>query len=293
MRDGARSQAAAVERGLELSTDLDVVLANSAVDAVVIATPHSQHVDQCLRAARAGKQVFCEKPLSRSTTEAVEIVRACEAAGVTLAVGLNRRFLPGIAAMKDGLASGSIGQPLHVEGHYSAPTGFAFRQGNWRLADGEMPAGAMGATGIHLMDSMINMLGAISEVRAQSLRHVLEGADDTTLATFRFRCGATGQLASMIVTPLTHRLQIYGTEGWICLTDETRLEVRTKENDPRVTWYDSGGTVQMELEAFCDAVEGVAPYPLSSADAVHGTQVLEAIASSADRSGALVTITQL
>ena len=71
------------------------------VDAVVLATPHSQHADQVVRAARAGKHVFVEKPFTLDVESALAAAGACQQAGVVLGLGHNRRFLPAVAQMRE------------------------------------------------------------------------------------------------------------------------------------------------------------------------------------------------
>jgi len=62
------------------------------VQAIVLATPHSLHADQVVQVARAGKAVFCEKPLSLTCADAQRAVDACKTAGVAIGVGQNKRF---------------------------------------------------------------------------------------------------------------------------------------------------------------------------------------------------------
>jgi predicted dehydrogenase len=102
------------EHGLQLTDDLDAVLADPSIDAVLLATPHSLHPAQVMACAAARKHVFCEKPLALRRADAARMFDACRDAGVTLAVGHNRRFWPAMAALRDTVASGELGSILHV-----------------------------------------------------------------------------------------------------------------------------------------------------------------------------------
>ena len=82
----------AEELGLALTDDIEELLADHSVAAVVLATPHSLHCEQIIAAASAGKHVLCEKPLTLTRAEAVRAIQACEAAGVVLGVGADKRF---------------------------------------------------------------------------------------------------------------------------------------------------------------------------------------------------------
>src|SRR5580698_6286271 len=93
-RDPAAKQEIARRHGLVLSPTLAAMLGDPAVQAVVLATPHSLHRAEIEAVAAAGKPVFCEKPLTLTAADAVAAVGAARAAGTLLAVGHNRRFLP-------------------------------------------------------------------------------------------------------------------------------------------------------------------------------------------------------
>src|SRR2546423_1407905 len=81
---------------LPFSKDLDEALRDPKVQGVVLCTPHTQHTEQIVRAASAKKHVFCEKPLSLSRADVLRAVDACNANGVKLAVGHEKRFEPPI-----------------------------------------------------------------------------------------------------------------------------------------------------------------------------------------------------
>src|SRR2546421_10648195 len=115
--DIERARAFCTRHRLELTGNLDAVLADEAVDAVLLATPHSLHPAQVIACAAARKQVFCEKPLALRRADAASMFEACRKAGVILAVGHNRRFWPSLRALRDILAGGELGEILQVEGH--------------------------------------------------------------------------------------------------------------------------------------------------------------------------------
>ena len=118
---------------LARAENLDAVLADPAIKAVLLATPHSQHLAQVIAAAMAGKQVFCEKPLGLRREHAARMFGACRTAGVVLAVGHNRRFWPSLRMLREIVARGELGTILHVEGHNSNENSLVITQG-WRLS---------------------------------------------------------------------------------------------------------------------------------------------------------------
>src|ERR1700679_1865627 len=86
--------------GLRLSSSIAEMLRDPEVEAVVLATPHSMHADQIIEVARGKKPILCEKPFTLTRADAVRAVAACEQAGVLLALGHNRRFLPALIELK-------------------------------------------------------------------------------------------------------------------------------------------------------------------------------------------------
>ena len=92
------------------TTDVDVLLRDPEIEAVVIATPSGRHVEMIRRAAHAGKQIFCEKPVAFTPEEIIAAIEAVTAAGVQLQVGFNRRFDPGICRLAEAVAAGEVGE---------------------------------------------------------------------------------------------------------------------------------------------------------------------------------------
>ncbi len=275
------------EQGFRVDDDYAAALADPAVGAVVLATPHSQHVAQIEQAAAAGKHVLVEKPFALEHAGAARAVAACEAAGVILAVAQNRRFLPAAIRLAEMVAGGTLGKILHLEGNMSGPSGERFLTSTWRGAIGESPGGGMTGKGVHVTDLMIHLLGPITEVDARSLQLAVSGElDDTTVMLLRFASGATGYLATMTATADLWRLQVFGTKGWTEMRGETTLVTRMSgETQEEVAEFDVIDIERAELEAFAGAVAGGPPFPVPNAEALANVAVLEAIGESARREG--------
>ena len=102
-------QAFAEAQQFQLVDSYEALLANPDVNAVVLATPHSMHAQQVVAAAAAGKHIFCEKPFALTKESAEEAVNAAKKAGVTLALGYNRRFHPEMTKLRERIRSGVWG----------------------------------------------------------------------------------------------------------------------------------------------------------------------------------------
>lgn len=273
--------------GLAVGDDYSEILRRADVDAVVLATPNSQHAGQIVAAAEAGKHVLVEKPFTLDRASAETAAQAAARAGVVLAPAHNRRFLPAIAELRARLAQGQLGTLCHVEANYSGGSGYRYRDGMWRAHRAESPAGSMTATGIHILDALIGLFGRVTRVQAQSLRRVLAiDIDDTTSALLRFENGMTGYLATLGATTGDWRLQVFGADGWAEVRPDDRLCVRIGDAEPETIVFETTDTVRAELEAFAAAIAGEAPYPVPVEDAVHGVAVMEAMDIAAAEGGA-------
>jgi predicted dehydrogenase len=285
--DATRDYAKA--RGFRLSATLDEALADPEVQTVVLATPHSLHADQVVQVARAGKAVFCEKPLSLTRADAQRAVDACKAAGVPLGVGQNKRFWPSTTELRRVVASGALGRILHVEGHYSNEHSSKFFA-PWRDLPSETPGAGMTGTGIHILDAFANIAGPAEKITAQFIAH-REGADprDTVSVLFRFKNDISGFLGAVRASPLYFRVHVFGDEGSVEALDETRTIIRLKGGKTEVKDFPKIDSVLAEIDAFADAVAGVAPYPISTTEMVDTIASFEAIIDSI-RTGSTVSL---
>lgn len=212
-------------------------------------------------------------------------------AGVVLAVGHNRRFLPAVAEMVKRVRSGALGEILQLEGNFSGNFGLAYSPDMWRATREESPAGGMTAMGIHIIDAFIHLAGEVSWVRCESHRRALKvDMDDTTSVLMGFRSGATGYLGTSVATGRIVRVQVYGTRGWLHLLDHHILEACDIDGKVERLEFPKIDAERAELEAFAAAACGGAPYPVPVDEAVHGVEVMSAAIHSAVRDAEKVSL---
>ena len=106
----AEAEPLAAELGARVAPDAAALCASDDVDLVVVASPTYLHAEHAIAAARAGKQVFCEKPIALTLDDARSMVRACDDAGVRLAIGHVVRFFPEYRRAKELLDAGVLGR---------------------------------------------------------------------------------------------------------------------------------------------------------------------------------------
>jgi predicted dehydrogenase len=294
LRSPEKARAYAAEKDLTLHSELETVLHDPAIDAVVLATPHTVHAEQIIAAVRAGKSVFTEKPFTLSSRSAAEALTLASKNNVTIGVGYNWRFQPALREIRAMLDDGRLGTLLHIEGNFCGPSVYRFSKEHWRQQREQGPAGGMTGRGVHVVDAMIYLAVKVETVHAQSYRRALEyGIDDTTSMLFRFDNGATAYVGTIIATAETWRMQIFGSRGWVevgdvehlttwqmkvCYVDPENLHAHQR---PQLMSFPETSTERAELEHFAEAVRTRQPLAVLGGDEEHGVAVLEAILDSA------------
>src|SRR5438105_271587 len=281
----------AASQDLPLSKSLDEVLSDPQVEGVVLCTPHTQHTDQIVRAANAGKHVFCEKPLSLSRTDVLKAVQACNANGVKLAVGHEKRFEPPIQELMRMVKAGELGTPLQVEANFVQDKFLSLPPDNWRLSAKEAPAGPMTATGIHLLDLSVGVFGPAERVFASVRQLGSQLVNGDTLGILvNFRSGGNALLGAVLATPFDGRFAVYGNKGWAEVRDKAHPEspqgwtlTRAYRGGKKETReYPPAKAVLANLEAFAEAATGGTPYPVPQEEMIANVSALEAIFKSAE-----------
>lgn len=264
------------ERGIALTGDFAEILADPAIGAIVLATPHSLHRSQVIAAAAAGKQVFCEKPLALRRADARDMFEACRTANVLLAVGHNRRFWPSMRALREIVAGGELGTILHVEGHNSNENSNAIL-GGWRLSPEESPGGGLTGAGLHVLDAFTSLVGPARQVYARlSSREAGPPPLDTAMLAIDFESGVTGTLSTIRATPFYWRVHVFGTKGSAEVLDELTMVVRKSKSAPHPIKYSVVDTLAAELDAFADAIENRRPFPVTEAEVLTTLSAFEA-----------------
>lgn len=210
--------------------DPQAALADPAVQAVVIASPTSTHSDLILRAARAGKHIFCEKPVDLSVERAEQCAAAVAQAGVRCMIGFQRRFDPTFSAVKAQIEAGAIGKPEMLivtsrdpgapDANYLRQSGGIFRDMlihdfdifRWILAEnGDDEAVWLSATGACLTDPAVAEAGDI----------------DSTAVTIRTRSGRLCQIntSRRAAYGYDQRFEVLGSSGLLRANNKQAVEV--------------------------------------------------------------------
>lgn len=267
-------------RSIALFDGFDDLLNDPSIDAIVLATPHSQHREQIVAAAKAGKHVFAEKPLTLTRADAEAVVAAMQGAGKVLGLGYQRRFHPAMTALRNRVHGGDLGTVLQITCTLGAPLNLTLGNDHWRSDASEAPAGALTPLGVHAIDAIIDLLGEVETVYCASARRAVSlDSDDTTSLILHLKSGAVAQVAAMVATGLNYRFTVFGTKGWEAISgypEFTAHEFQPVGHPLQCTPLEPFDMIRAELEAFADAVTGTAPFPITPDQMVHAVAVLEA-----------------
>ncbi|MBT3377023.1 MAG: Gfo/Idh/MocA family oxidoreductase [Lentisphaerae bacterium] len=273
------------------------VAADPAVDAVVVASPNAFHCEQTVSALRAGKHVYCEKPMANSVAEAETMLAAASESGRTLMLGFTERFNQPVLEAKSRIEQGEIGQPVMLLARRCHPK-FIVRGRSW-LNDRET-GGVINYVGTHNLDLVCWLLDSQPErIYAETGRLVLppeQEFTDSAVMTLRFRNGAIATLYESFGYPdpypagCDRSLEILGTKGAMTI-DLMRQPLSvfsptgTSVGDA-VTWpWSAGppeGAVAAIVDHFVEAVLDSKPVLTSGAA---GMQAM-VLATAASRAGA-------
>jgi predicted dehydrogenase len=213
-RDAAKVKEFADKWGYESTeTDWRRVIDRKDIDAVDICTPNNLHWEIALAAAKAGKMILCEKPLSMNTAEGEEMVRAVEAAKVPNTVWYNYRRVPAVTMAKQLIEQGKLGRIFHYRANFLQDWTISadLPQGGtalWRLDVAAAGSGVTGDLLAHCIDTALWLNGSITQVNAMTETFVKErkhnltgkvepvGIDDACTFFCRFGNGSLGLFES-------------------------------------------------------------------------------------------------
>jgi predicted dehydrogenase len=265
---GPRSRNAAEKFGFSYCSNSEAELLNDAnIKAVIIATRHHLHANQALAALRAGKAVFCEKPLCLNESELAELVRVAwpsiegKQIAPLLVVGFNRRFAPMAVQLRKFLSENH--EPLAI--HYRVNAGY-IPADHW-VNDPEQGGGRILGEVCHFVDFLCFLAGAFPvEVQAQTVGNPGQYSMDNVVATLKFANGTLGTisyLANGDKSASKERIEVFGGGSVAILEDFRRLElVRNGRKEITRARFGQDKGHKTEMQAFVGALQGKTPPPI-------------------------------
>jgi predicted dehydrogenase/aryl-alcohol dehydrogenase-like predicted oxidoreductase len=267
-RDGAKAAAfTAKHGGARAHGSYEALLVDPEVDAVYIATPHPQHAEWCIRAARAGKHILCEKPITLNHAEAMVVADAAREAGVFMMEAFMYRCHPQTQRLTELIRSGAIGEVRMIQATFSFQAGF---NADGRLFSNELGGGGILDVGCYTTSIARLVAGAAtgqpfanpSRVDGRAVLHPKTGVDLHAAAVAEFPGGILAHLATGVMLNQENCLRVFGSAGSIHVPspfvpsqDTTLLLKREGQEAPEtIATHSDTPLYALEADAVGDAI---------------------------------------
>jgi myo-inositol 2-dehydrogenase/D-chiro-inositol 1-dehydrogenase len=272
------------ERAQVLSRSTGAVVAQSAEelieksDAVYITTPNTKHTELAIAASKAGRHVFCEKPLATNPADAQKVLEAATKNAAVFQVGHNRRFAPVYATLKEMLVREAAPHSAHVKmnrGELINPV--------W-VGDPQVTGGFLYETTIHMFDMMRFLFGEVTELVALGSTHEYPETDDFSVL-LGFESGVHATLCSSAdaswlfpferVEVFCHHRTITTREMETLVSSEGMEGKEMKLSMHQLSKEEKWGYVQ-EDRAFVDSILANAPALVTALDGYKSVELVDA-----------------
>lgn len=308
-RSADKAEALARRFGVPMATtDVDGVLQDPRIDAVVITTPDDTHEELAVRTLRKGKAVLLQKPMATDSAACRRIMAVAGENRADLQVSFMHRYFEEVVRARALLAEGAIGRVESVRIRNATP---GPDWADWFFQRQRIGGGAVLQLGSHGIDLVEHMFGPIEAVSARTAtlratRRLADGREmqvenaDSAWATYSLKGGViVSHEISMIEQKGTDRfrMEIYGSEGTIWLRSEIgALGLHSKREPVTDGWtipaLPTPPFGQRQHQRWVDSVRGVAPPEDTARAGLRSLLVAEAIARSSAKGGRLTTISQ-
>ena len=260
-RDLGRAEDFAQRHGARAGTagfdNLEALLADPELDAVMIASPDGLHAEQTIAAARAGKHVLTEKPMTTSSEAAASMIEACEKAGVKLGIAYHLRWHAGHRELHRMFSDGKFGELRHIRVQWPMVSG----PDNWRAKSDVARWWCLSGVGTHCLDQirwfMRPQHGEISTLKSVIAKSVHRGPhEETAILAMQFESGATAEMCNSVLFPGPRRLELYGANGYALCENTLGADgdgtITTQDGDFA---FDVVNPFRGEVEDFAKAVD--------------------------------------
>lgn len=266
-QDNERGQRRAGELGAAFTSELESILTDREIDSVVVCSETSHHLELVTRAAQAGKHLFVEKPLATSTSDAAEMHRVIEKAGVVFQTGFFMRSTPHAQFIKREVAAGNLGtitRMRHTNCHSGALGGWFDSEWRWTADAEQAGGGGFADLGAHALDIILwTLRGVCGQVKSVSASlgtatRRYGDIDEYGAGLINFESGAIAILEASWVDPqLRSPIEVHGTEGQILIRDGKVLYFSEKvEGADGSDWSDLPAAQPHAFQLFWDKLEG-------------------------------------
>lgn len=267
--------------------NFDTIGENDDIDVVYVVLPNSMHADFCIRAAKAGKHVICEKPMAVSVAECDAIIAACKTAGVKLSVGYRLHSEPYTQALMQMVKDKTYGDIRYVTaeaGYYSGS-----HPNQWRLDKKLSGGGALMNMGVYSIQSAIYGSGmnpiSVAAQEFSTRPAYFKDTDETITAQFEFPNGAVGNIFTSHNVNVNRHYSNF-EKGWVELSPANNYgPLSGKTSDGKVLEFPHQRQQGLQMDDFAKHImqgtPNVAPGEMGKRDMI----IVEAIYQSIKEGG--------
>ena len=214
-RTEEKRRAFAHEFGIAPAPDLSALLADPAIQGVLLTVPNEQHLPLAIEVAKAGKHVYTEKPIASTLEEGLEIAALEARYGVTVTVGHSARLMAGIRRIRAAIDAGELGRVAFMEANFSNERALELTPQTWRWYKHRAPGGPLSQLAIHQFDVLHYLGGEIVEANsiASKLSPVGAEVDDQSMTLVRFADGKIGYVGACWTSPGIFAVRVFGSKG--------------------------------------------------------------------------------
>lgn len=258
-------------------SDAEQLIEDPQVDAVYIATPPAFHKEYAIKAMKAGKPVYVEKPMAMNVAECEEMLEASRQADVPLFVAYYRRQLPRFLKVKELLESGIIGEARLVTTIHLGQ----FKKSSWRVQPEISGGGLFVDVASHTLDLLDYLLGPIASIQgfAGNQGHHYE-AEDIVTGTYQFESGVYGT-GNWCFTSFEDmdKNEIIGTKGKITFStfQNNPIVVATSEGEEQYMIEHPHHIQQPLIQTVVDALRGQGICSSTGSSAIRTSKVMDDI----------------
>jgi predicted dehydrogenase len=203
------------EFGITAVPKMQMLLDDPAIKGIILTVPNEHHLPVAEQVAKAGKQVYTEKPIANTLESGLAIEALQEQYGIQVMVGHSARLLKGVRMMREAMDNGELGRVVFMEANFSNERALEITPDTWRWYRDKAPGGPLSQLAIHQFDTLHYLGGEIDSVAsvASKLSPVGAEVDDQSMTTLKFSDGTLAYIGSSWTSPGIFSVRVFGQKG--------------------------------------------------------------------------------
>jgi len=310
-RSQEKRDAFAQDTGVETVATLETLLAREDIRGIILTVPNEQHLPVAVEVAKAGKQVYTEKPIASTLEDGLAIEALQKTYGITVTVGHSARLLGGIREMRRAIDAGELGRIGFIEANFSNERALELTPQTWRWYKDRAPGGPLSQLAIHMFDVVHYLGGEVTEATsvASKLSPVGAEVDDQSMTILKFADGKVAYVGTCWTSPGVFAVRVFGSKGLMHYeidfgTWDTPEKLRASSllyiqrgkdgyADREILQEPDSNMFRAELELFAESCRSGKANELSAANGNAAVACVYAALRSIERNGALVSLDEI